>query len=403
LTLRARWVFPVDGPPLEQGVVEIAGGRITAVHNRPGPCTHELGNSAMIPGLVNAHTHLELSDVQRPLQPAQPFTAWLRAVMAHRRDRTSKGNTPGAANARSVAAGLAESAASGTTLLGDIAGPDWQPSARHGAVPRCVSFLELLGLAPERRSKELERARGHLVGREGAIRGLSPHAPYSVHPDLFRNLIDLAAEQRAPVAMHLAETKCELELLASGSGEFLPFLEELGVWRSDAIPRGTRPLDYLRELARVETGLVIHGNYLADHEVNFLARSPNLSVVYCPRTHAYFGHEPHPWRRLIAHGVNVAIGTDSRASNPDLSVWNELLYLRRLAPDLDPAVLLELGTTNSARALGLSDDTGTLTAGKSADLAVVEIAPDGASDPWTALFHPGNRISAVLCAGEWSR
>ena len=158
-----------------------------------------------------------------------------------------------------------------------------------------------------------------------------------MHPELFRGLVDLAVARRAPLAMHLAETREELQLLALGTGEFVPFLEELGVWRPEAIPRESRPLDYFHELARVETALAIHGNYLALDEIEFLAGHPNVSVVYCPRTHAYFRHAAHPWRKLLARGVNVALGTDSRGSNPDLSVWNELLFLRTLAPDVDRA------------------------------------------------------------------
>src|SRR5262249_14735730 len=155
-------------------------------------------------------------------------------------------------------------------------------------------FLEVLGLAPERMTSQLERARDHLAKPGRVVRGLSPHAPYSVHPDLVRSLVDLAVAARAPVAMHLAETKAELELLEAATGEFVPFLEALGVWKDDALPRGTRPLDYLRELARAENALAIHGNYFTADEFEFLAAHPNISIVYCPRTHAFFRHDPHP-------------------------------------------------------------------------------------------------------------
>jgi cytosine/adenosine deaminase-related metal-dependent hydrolase len=222
-----------------------------------------------------------------------------------------------------------------------------------------------------------------------------------VHPDLFRGLVDLAVATRAPLAMHLAETREELQLLADGTGDFVPFLEELGVWRPQAIPRGSRPLDYLREMARVDSALAIHGNYLAADEIDFLAAHPNVSVVYCPRTHAFFGHAPHPWRLLLSRGVNVALGTDSSASNPDLSLWNELLFLRRLAPDNDPALLLKLGTWNGAIALGIGHETGTLDVGKSADLTFVDLAEGDPADPYDLLFRPGNCITRAMCGGQW--
>lgn len=409
-SLRARWVFPVWGPPLENGVIEITAGRVSAVHDRRGPCTTDLGNAAIIPGLVNAHTHLELSDVASPLRPAVPFTAWLKEVMAHRRNRGGATDIH-PANSQSdlpvVTAGRDESARFGTTTIGDITGAGWSPgefSAQgksNADGPHIVAFLELLGLAPERADAQLEKARAHLAGDGKIVRGLSPHSPYSVHPELFRGLVDLAVRNRAPLAMHLAETRAELELLACGTGELLPFLEELGVWRPDAIPRGSRPLDYLRELARVDCALAIHGNYLVEDEIDFLAAHPNISIVFCPRTHAYFGHDAHPWQRLLSRGVNVALGTDSRASNPDLSLWNELLFLRGRAPDFDPALLLRMGTWNGAFALNLESETGSLAVGKQADLAVVDLADPDGTDPYLLLFRSANRVAATMCAGQW--
>jgi len=297
--------------------------------------------------------------------------------------------------------GLAESARWGTATIGDIAGVAGSQAPVAPFVPRVVSFLELLGLSRERAQAELRRADEHLSKGTTATCGLSPHAPYSVRADLFRDLVDLAVRRRAPLAMHLAESRAELELLARGTGEFVPFLKEVGVWDSELFRGGVRPLDFLRELARVERALVVHGNYLAADEIDFLAEHPQISVVYCPRTHSFFRHDPHPWRELIARNVNVALGTDSRASNPDLGLWNELLYLRELAPGPDPALLLGLGTSNGALALGLARETGSLAEGKSADLAVVELADGDSTDPYALLFRAENRIAAVMIAGLW--
>ncbi len=428
ISLRARWVFPIWGAPLENATVEIAARRISAVHDVPGACTIDLGNAAIIPGLVNAHAHLDLSDILAPMQPALPFTSWLKTVIGHRRERSqaviAETRKSGAVPApKPVARGQAESAAWGTTTIGDIAGAGWNPAEVSEQGPAVVPFLEILGLSPEQRDAQLERARAHLASsrtREsstrsappefsriqlppevGPVRGLSPHAPYSVHPDLLRGIVDLAVRHRAPVAMHLAETKSELELLSHGTGEFVPFLEALNVWRSDAIPRGSRPLDYFAELARVENALAIHGNYLSDEEIDFLAAHPNISVVYCPRTHAFFKHDPHPWLRLLERGINVAVGTDSRASNPDLGLWNELLFLLAAFPAVDPALLLRAGTWNGAFALGRETETGSLEIGKSADLAIISLAAGTTGDPCSLLFRRENQISAVMCAGRW--
>jgi cytosine/adenosine deaminase-related metal-dependent hydrolase len=389
------------------------------VHASADSAARDLGNGAIIPGLVNAHTHLELSDVAVPLRPSRPFTSWLKEVMSHRRQRVRSGPanrstkqslSDQTAIAPCIRQGMSESSKWGTTTIGDIAGPvpdsESGPNCENSLAPppRSVAFLELLGLAVERVSEQLQRGREHLAGDSGdqrVIRGLSPHAPYSVHPDLFRGLVDLAVARRAPIAMHLAETREELQLLDDGTGPFVAFLEELGVWRPGAIPHGSRPLDYLRELARAETALAIHGNYLAPDEIDFLAAHSNISVVYCPRTHAYFGHAAHPWRRLLAQGVNVALGTDSRASNPDLSLWNELLFLRTLAPDFDLEGLLKLGTLNGAISLGLGHETGTVDVGKSADLAFVEFAEGDSAAPYDLLFRSENRVIGTMCRGQW--
>jgi cytosine/adenosine deaminase-related metal-dependent hydrolase len=200
--------------------------------------------------------------------------------------------------------------------------------------------------------------------------------------------------------MHLAETPGELELLETGAGEFVKFLRELGVWRDDVFTHSSRPLDYVRELARAERALAIHGNYLDDEEIDFIAAHPNISVVYCPRTHAFFGHTPHPWRTMLSRQVHLALGTDSRASNPDLSLFAELQFLRKLAPDFDPVHLLELGTINGARALGQDAKTGSLDVGKSADLTVVALPNASHGDPYSLLFDPASRVVGTLCGGE---
>ncbi|WP_339910831.1 amidohydrolase family protein [Symmachiella dynata] len=387
---RARWVFPGDGPPLERGVIEIEAGRITAVHDRAVSAAHDLGDVAIVPGLVNAHTHLEFSDLKQPIAPALPFTDWIRALVANRRSRD--------ASTSAVAAGKREAERTGTTLLGEIASPGWEAVEFFPPAARVVVFQEILGLAAAQHDPQLALASEHLQQpqQDRLIYGLSPHAPYSVRPALYAALVQLAVEHQCPLAVHLAETRAELELLNSGSGEFVDMLCEFGVWDPTAIPAVSRPLDYLRPLADVEHALAIHGNYLDDEEIAFLSAHPNITVVYCPRTHAYFGHEPHPWQRMLQAGVSVAIGTDSRGSNPDLSLWRELQFLRRTFPEVDPVELLALGTINGARALGLDGEIGTLRPGKSADMAVVAL-----NEAAGELFAPETEVTATMCGGDW--
>ncbi len=385
---RARWIFPVASAPLENGVLEVTDGVISAVHHLAEPDAIELGNVAILPGLVNAHTHLEFSDLTAPLTPEEPFTDWIRELVAHRRLRTVEPKTI-------IAKGFGEAIASETRCLGEIATEGWSPDV-FAENPKCqtVVFRELIGLLPEQIAEQVSLAKTHLgsaLAKEQPwlTRGLSPHAPYSVHPQLFQKLVSLCREHNAPLAMHLAETRAELELLSRSQGELVEMLKAFGVWREGVIAPGSRILDYLKPMADLNRGLVVHGNYLNDQDIAFLSRHPNLSVVYCPRTHAFFGHrlEDHPWPRLLDANVRVALGTDSRASNPDLNLWNEVRFLRKHYPKIPPAQWLKWATQNGALALDGPETThGTLEPGKQGVFSTLPLKVLDTSDPDLALF-----------------
>lgn len=380
----ARFVFTGDGPPIEDGVIELDDdGVVLAVHNRRDPQAVQLGNAAIIPGLINAHTHLEFSDLRQPIEPAAPFTAWIDGVVACRRNRVEP-------TAAVVRRGLAEAASCGTVAVADIATDDDVAARTAVAGLQVVMFRELLGFRPEQVDPQLQVARRFLervrefnespASADNVLPGLSPHAPYSVHPDLLKGAVELAGETGTPVAVHLAETREELEFLDRQTGPLAEMLRRFGVWTDGVVPPGSKPLDVLRVLAEAPRGLVVHGNYLSDQEQRFLAECKHLSLIYCPRTHFWFGHERHPWREVLALGGNVALGTDGRCSNPDLSLWEELAFLHRRFPEVPDEELLRLGTWNAAVALGIDDRFGTLQPGRPAHLAVVDL-PATSGDP----------------------
>jgi cytosine/adenosine deaminase-related metal-dependent hydrolase len=187
--------------------------------------------------------------------------------------------------------------------------------------------------------------------------------------------------------MHLAESLAELELLQSARGPFVELLQSLDAWHPEALPRGSRPLDYLRLLANAHRSLIVHGNYLATDELDFVAaHADRMSMVYCPRTHAFFGHRPYPLGEMLSRGVRVALGTDSRASNPDLSAFEEMRHIYQHHHNVTPADILRLGTLHGAVALGLDAELGVLAAGKLAELAIVELPPHETHDPYELLF-----------------
>ena len=387
-TLTARWVFPVDGPPLERGVVAVADDKIVAVepHGRLTPDL-DLGDAAVLPGLVNAHTHLDLSGMRGLAPPTPHFTDWLRQVIAHRRQRSPEQVQS------DVRAGLAESLRFGVTLLGDISGDGGSWDVLADAPIRAVVFREFLGLTKDRASGAYERLDRWLASRTATPTcraGVSPHAPYSVRSPLF-----LAASVSSfPVAVHLAETAAEQELLVLRRGPFVPFLQDLGVWDPEGLADDTDHV--LRLLNGRSPTLIVHGNYLSPAA----AVPANASLVYCPRTHAAFGHPPHPFREFLARGVRVAVGTDGLASNPDLDVLAEIRFLHRLYPDMPGAALLRMATLSGAEALGRADETGSLAPGKSADLVVVPLQGDD-GDPHRLVIGGDAPVGRTLFRGRW--
>lgn len=369
---RARIVYPIDRPPIDDGLVTIDGGRVVAVgraNGVDGP-VQDLGDVALLPALVNAHTHLEFSHLRQPLgRPGMRLVEWLPLAIAERQRR-------GEQAAESIAAGLRESADAGTCALGEIA------TAHASAYPapanaQLTLFAEAIGFSRARATSALAavgervdsyRATGHRVG-------ISPHAPYTISPTLLRMLVLLAKREGAPVAMHLAECEEELDLLANGSGALRELLESRSMWDATAIPSGSRPLDYLRILSDAPRVLVIHGNYLDQAEYAFLAQhAERMSLVYCPRTHAYFAHPRFPLAALLAGGVRMALGTDSRASNPDLNMLAEMRHAARSHPDVAPDAILRMATLGAAEALGIADRCGSIAPGRRADLIAVPLA-----------------------------
>jgi cytosine/adenosine deaminase-related metal-dependent hydrolase len=391
--LTARWVFPVDGPPIERGVVTVRGERIDAVepHGKRTP-DRDLGNFAILPGLVNAHTHLDLTGLRGQCPPSPDFTGWLRQVIAHRRTVTPEQTRA------DIRAGIAECLRYGTTLVGDIAsgGASWDALAESPL--SAVVYCELLGMSKDRADQAYQAARAWLAAHPATDRcrpGLSPHAPYSVRESLLVEAALLARDSQCPLAVHLAETRDELELLLRRRGPFVPFLQELGAWDPDGLVRSPT---HVMSICNVRTrNAFVHGNYLAP-----AARVPgDGTVVYCPRTHAAFGHRPHPLRRLLNRGVRVALGTDSLASNPDLDVLAEARLVHQRYPDLSGATLLRMATLSGAEALGWADTTGSLTPGKSADLVVLPLPDHDADDPHRLIFESDAAVRAVMFRGRW--
>ena len=397
LTLRARCVVPEAGRSLDDAWLRIRGGRVVGVGSGSCPAAdHDLGDCIVLPGLVNAHTHLEFAMLAAPLAGTDGLPAWIRRVVELRRSRPHAPDHDAAAIAR----GLAESAAAGVTSLGEISTGNW-PTEPSRPMPRVRVFREGLGL-----SETAAEAARHAVRRDlarlaaaGIATGISPHAPYSVSTSLGRSLLAIATRLRLPAAMHLAESEAEAELLASGAGEFRTLLDSLGAWPAAGPPRLTSAADWISLLARGPRGLVVHGTFLDDEALARFARHRDrLSLVICPRTTRLLSGALPPLPRFRAARLRVALGTDSRASNPDLSVLAECRALvdGGLAR---PAEALRMATVNGAWALGFERTAGVLAPGRAADLAILRPGRPW-TDPHEAALDPGTTVVATLRAGR---
>lgn len=378
---RAAWVCPIDRPPIKDGVITIADGNVVSVGNPstplragrdPGSGIRDLGDVALLPGLVNAHIHLELSWLRGRVPPANKFTDWVKQLIATRRGVERIGD-PIVMHAISDA--IRELRASGTVAVGDISNSlaSAQPIAAAGLGG--VIFHELLGFK-EQDGTLVEGSRGARLtaASHGIPVSLAPHAPYSTSPELFRAIrSEVDASACAISSVHLGESLEEVELLASGTGPWRGMLEFIGAWRDDWPIPACGPVEYLDGLGAIDARtLVIHGVQLSSVSLARLA-AIGATVVTCPRSNRWVGVGYPPIERFYQSGVAVAVGTDSLASVEDLNLFAELTTMRYLAPSIPARKFLESATLVGAKALGLERELGSLTPGKRASMIAVDL------------------------------
>jgi cytosine/adenosine deaminase-related metal-dependent hydrolase len=379
----AKYVLAEAGMLLRNAAIHISDpGRISRLEPWQGPprkletSVIDWGSAIILPGLVNAHTHLELTCLRGLVNRSSSFTAWLASLMTERRKLAQEEYLD------SVTRGAHMCASSGTTLIGDISASGCSWEALKPEKLRKVVFEEVTAFLPEKAGEAIAAltARLNRVQPDCYLSSsVSPHAPYSVSPALFRAVAELARQRNMRPAIHVAETNQELELLTKGTGEFRDFLSGLGVLPEAWLPPGLAPVPYLEGLGILERpALLIHGNYL-DEESMSLVLSRNCSIVCCPRSHAFFGREPHPVRRLLDMGINVALGTDSLASNDSLSVLDEMRFLFRNRKDLKCDEIIRMATLNGAVALDFGGVLGRLRRGYWADMTVLRL-PENIGD-----------------------
>lgn len=378
---RAAWICPIDQAPIRDGLVIVEAGRIVSVgsresfdsaQDRPGVGSRDLGNVVLMPGLINAHIHLELSWLRGRVPPASRFTEWVRAMFAVR------GRPNAALSAEQVASirqAIIELQAAGTVAVGDTSNSLAAIGPMREAQLDGVVFHELLGFK-EGDGALVESTRGSRASATaaGARVSVAPHAPYSTSPELFQAIRAEVDASACPImSVHLGESPEETELLTTGTGPWRGMLESIGVWRDDWAVPGCGPVEYLDRLGVIDAHtLVVHGVQFEDAALARLA-GIGATLVTCPRSNQWVGVGLPPIQRFYDSGVPVAIGTDSLASVDDLNLFSELKTMRAIAPAVRASRLLESATLTGARALGLDADLGSLTPGKRAKIIAIEL------------------------------
>ena len=409
LRYHAKWVLPVCSPPIRDGVVAVEGSRIAYVgtpDEAPPGADEHLGDVVLMPGLVNAHCHLELTAMRGFLEDLD-FQRWILRLTSARRAILDDD-----ALLASARYGLEEGIRAGITSYADTCSSGVVMRAMRDAGVRGIMYQEVFGPDPA----QCERSIAGLRDQVSSLRyletplvrvGVSPHAPYTVSDDLFRATAMLAAELSLPIAVHIAESEVEHELVVNARGSFADGLRRRGIPVSS---RASSPIQLLASLGVLDRGpLLIHCVRVGADDVASIARSRS-SVAHCPASNAKLGHGIAPLDEMLAAGIAVGLGSDSMASNNRMDILDEarLALLAQRARvgsfEVPEAVdLLDLATCGGARAIGLESLVGTLEPGKQADLAAFSLDGIGpVHDPVAAAIFTisGARARFVAVAGR---
>jgi cytosine/adenosine deaminase-related metal-dependent hydrolase len=407
MLLRARVVVPVSQPPIENGAVAISGNRIQAVgtwlavsRQFDGPI-HDLGDQILLPGLINAHCHLDYTRMAGLFPQPRRFTDWIKLITS------TKASWSDAEFAASWQRGAEMLLRNGTTTVGDIeALPALLPDAWNRTPLRVFSFLEMTGIRSRRQpATVLHEALTHIkrLKHKRCKAWLSPHAPYSTLPELLKLTAATARRRRWRVSTHVAESDQEFEMFMHGQGEMHDWLKRND--RNDSDCGLGSPVQHLARSGALSSALLaIHVNYLASGDADLLARH-RVHVVHCPRSHAYFRHQAFPYEALEGAGCKLSIATDSLASviqsgrQPlELNLFEEMREFARRFPAVPPESILRMATVNPAHALG-QKHLGELLPGARADLIAL---PRHDKDPLESILHHQGPVNASMINGRWA-
>jgi cytosine/adenosine deaminase-related metal-dependent hydrolase len=400
MILRARTVVPMTGPPIDNGAVVIKGNRIRAVGTLPEIAAFftgtlvDMGEQVLMPGLINAHCHLDYTMLRRAIAPPSGFTAWVQRLNAVKRSLSDDDYL------QAIADGFVELVKWGTTTVLNIESfPELM--SRIPAPPiRTWWFYEMIDVRQRITTEDLLDGAGMFFRKNvdwlGGF-GLSPHAPYTASAPLYQLASECARQDGMLLTTHLAESGEEAAMFHRGAGPLFDFLQSLGRDMGDC-GHGS-PVRHLlgRQLIGPEW-IVAHMNELDDSDFDLLQRTP-VHVVHCPSSHRYFRHRPFPLERLREIGINISLGTDSLASTNSLSLFDEMRSVCESFPGLSPQQAVEMVTLNPALALRRPRDLGCLYPKARADLIALPIAP-AADTLFEEIVDYRKRVDWVMVNGQ---
>jgi cytosine/adenosine deaminase-related metal-dependent hydrolase len=398
MIIRARTVVTMDGPPIDNGAVVVHGHQILDVGKFDEIKTHiageivDLGEQALLPGLINAHCHLDYTCLRGQIPPQKSFADWIRAINAEKAKLSAEDYVS------SIGEGFAEAKRFGTTGVANLtAFPELVPQI--DAPIHAWWFAELIDVrAPERASEIVDHA---LESLQPTLNwGLAPHALFTASADLYRRCEKVAQQKNTLLTTHLAESREEMEMFHDASGRLYEFLKSIGRDVGDCgrkTPLGLF-LDAIGDRA-LPQWIVAHLNELTDTDFELLERlKTRFHVVHSPRSHDYFKHCQFPLERLRALAFNICLGTDSLASNENLSLFAEMRAFQKEFPGVSPEEILKMVTVNPATALHQENMLGRIRPGFCADLIAV---PCGVRDrPYEQIVQFDGSIDWVMVNGK---
>lgn len=399
---RAKYLLTSPSTIIENGAVVIRNNKIdfagsfSDISRNQLKSIADLGNSAIVPGLINAHAHLELTHLDGKIDFTGSFADWIRKIIEAKKTWTEQECS------LSVRAGIKKCIEAGTTTIADVTRNGFSLKELQKSKLRKIVFYEVINFNPSQAETVVRDFKTRMNGMKGVPlleTGIFPHSPYTASKELYTQCSTVSDELKMLISTHISETDEEIDFLTKGAGNLADLLNDLNMLKEWVAP-GLRPIAYLENLGILKSNVLLaHCNFVSHEELMMIKRA-KAPVVFCPKSHRYFQHKNHPFRELLDHNINTALGTDSLASNDSLSILDEMKHLYNEESDMEPQDIFSMGTVGGASALGLRERIGRLEPGFEADITVIQLPEADNEDFYEKLFSQESHCILSLVSGS---